>query len=711
MYPALAMLLRLAQLQSEAADRLALQGALEQLSAQEAVANRVAEPRAALAALTALLQLPTPRWQRADRLEPSACPCLVFEREGGWGLLRGRNAQNQWLCERWDEQAQRWTETTLATLQGYQAVGLRLARPFDPAGSEVYRLIRREVFALKRVWVEGITAGLVINLIALAVSFYSMQVYDRVVPTGASQTLWVLTSGVLLAIFFETLMKLARSHLFERMVDRVDQRLAREIYSRFLAIRLDQLPRSVGTLASQLKGYESVRGFLTALTSHLVIDVPFALLFLLVIAWVGGSLALIPLAFFLLSLLIGMVQRARVDALTKRATAASNFKTGLLVETVEGAETIKSGQSGWRMLARWMGTVDEARDAELQIRHVSEYSQYLMAAMQQFSYVLMVAAGALQISRGELTMGGMIACSILSGRVFAPVAALPDRLIQWAHTRTALQGLDRLWNLPDDHHGQEHPIAPEKVAGHFQFEKAVASYGQGQALAIESLEIQPGEKVGVVGPIGAGKTTFLRLLTGMYKPHTGMVRLDGLDLAHISKPVLAERIGYLQQEGRLFAGTLRENLVLGLIDPGDEAILAVARETGLFQSVIAPHPQGLRQTIHEGGTGLSSGQRQLVNLTRVFLRRPCIWLLDEPTASMDGALEQQVLAALGRAIGPRDVLVVVTHKPELLRLVDRLIVIAQHQLVLDGPKDAVLQRLNAPKVQAPADVSLQGVGV
>ena len=215
------------------------------------------------------------------------------------------------------------------------------------------------------------------------------------------------------------------------------------------------------------------------------------------------------------------------------------------------------------------------------------------------------------------------------------------------------------------------------------------------ALGVPQLAIAPGEKIGVLGPIGAGKTTFLRLLSGMYKPQDGRILLDDVDLAFLAKPFLAEHMGYLPQEGRLLAGTLRENLILGLLDPGDDAILIAARTTGLFDSVIAPNPKGLEQTISEGGTGLSGGQRQLVNLTRIFLRKPRIWLLDEPTAALDRNTEVQVTAALRNTIRPEDTLIIVTHKPEMLQLVDRLIVVVGQQIALDGPRDSVIARLQS----------------
>lgn len=684
-------LARLAQLQSEAVDRIALHEAAKAADGQE--------PQTQLATVCRHLQVKPPKWLR--RADASAVPALLHHPERGWGLLRGLNSQGQWVAEWMDFEAQKWNEVVLTpvTLQDCQIARARLLKSYEASKSPVLRLIKDELWSNKKMLLDAALGGIVINLIALATSFYSMQVYDRVVPTGASQTLLVLTLGVVFATLFELVAKRVRSHLYENLIDQVDQRLSRAVYMRFLAIRLDQLPSSVGALASQMRGYESVRAFLTTLTSQLMVDAPFALLFLVLIFLISGQLALIPAVFFVLSVVIGLYYRNRVEDFARKATAAGNRKTGLLVEAVEGAETIKSGQGGWRMLSQWMRTTDEARDYEMQTRAIQEHAQHLMGSFQQISYVLMVASGAMLVSKGELSMGGLIACSILSGRVLTPAGMIPNQLVQWANTKAALVGLDRLWALQDDHHGIDQPLVPAVVHGRYRFEDVSSAYGGNKALEIKALTIQAGEKVGVIGPIGGGKTTLLRLLSGMYKPQSGRVLLDDMELSHISKPVLSERIGYLQQDGRLFAGTLRDNLVLGMLDPGDSAILEAAKRTGLLHAVITVHPKGLQQEIFEGGSGLSGGQRQLVNLTRVFLRQPAIWLLDEPTASMDRNLEQQVTQALRISLLAQDTLVLVTHKGELLELVDRLIVVANHQVVLDGPKHLVLERLSNPPNQ------------
>lgn len=681
-------LARLAQLQHETVDRLALQEA-----AEAALAAHPNNPLAQLKTVAKHLQTPPARALNAP--DAARMPTLICADEGAgqWGILRGKNSQGQWVSEWWDAASARWREQADNTLSGHTIAALKLRKPYVASASPVYQFIRDEIFSHGKLIREAIIGGLMINLVALSASFYSMQVYDRVVPTGASQTLLVLTLGVLAAILFELVVKRVRTNLYERLIDQVDQRLARTIYLRFLAIRLDQLPQSVGALAAQMRGYETVRAFFTAVTTNLMVDAPFALFFTLIIALIAGPLALVPLTFFFLSVAIGLYYRKRVDSFASKAMVASNLKTGLLVETVEGAETIKSGQGGWRMLSRWMKTTGDARECELHMRNISEHTQHLTAAFQQFSYILLVASGALLVSRGELTMGGLIACSILSGRVLAPVAMIPSQLVQWAHTKAALRGLDQLWSLQDDHHGHEHPVVVEKIDGHYRFEGIVASYGANKALEVGDLSILPGEKIGVLGPVGAGKTTLLRLMSGMYKPQQGRILLDDVDLAHIAKPVLADFVGYVQQDGRLFSGTLRDNLILGQLDPGDDAILQAARVTGLLQAVIKQHPKGLQQEIFEGGSGLSGGQRQLVNLTRAFLRQPRVWLLDEPTASIDRSLEQQVTQALRQTLKAEDTLILVTHKAEMLELVDRVIVVADHQIVLDGPKAQVLQKL------------------
>lgn len=682
-----ACLARLAQLQRERLDKVALQEAVDATSDTD-------DAFQTLKRLASRLQAPAPRFLNSP--DVSKMPALLYGQDGHWQIVRGQNAQGLWVLERFDEESGQWLEQTADQLSGSCLAQVSTTPPFVASRSPVYRLIRREVFSHKRLLGEALLGSITINIVALASAFYTMQVYDRVVPTAATQTLLVLTIGVAVAVLYEWLVKHFRARLFDRLVDAVDQQLARNVYTRFLSVRLDQLPPSVGSLAAQMKGYETVRGFLTSVTSHVMVDAPFTLIYVALMYVIAGYLAFIPLAFFVVSIVIGTYFRKRVDDLSANVNHAVNFKTGLLVESVEGAETIKSGQGGWRMLSRWMNTTDAARSYELEMKHISERSQHMIAAFQQASYVALVSSGALLVSAGELSMGSLIACSILSGRILAPVASIPNTLQQWSHTKSAIKSLDAVWMLEDDHAGIDHPLVPETIKGEYKLQDVASSYGEKRALSIANLHIKAGEKVAVLGPVGSGKTTLLRLLSGMYKPQEGRILLNDMELAHISKPVLAEKMGYLQQEGRLFAGSLRDNLTLGLMDPGDERIMEAAKLTGLYESVIATSPEGLQLMIHEGGQGLSGGQRQLVNLTRVFLRQPNIWLLDEPTASMDSGSETKVLQAFHQTLTDDDTLVLVTHKPELLQLVDRIIVIANNQLVMDGAKNQVLDRLTKP---------------
>jgi len=627
-------------------------------------------------------------WLNSDNIDPSELPCLALDTQGGWRVLRSFNSQAQWVFEGVDG------ETTHHSLAQFWLAKINFNLPFDRSTSPVWRLIKLEVQKHKSTLIDVCLSGVMLNLIALGISFYSMQIYDRVIPTGASATLYVLSLGVVGAIVFEWLAKTLRSNLNEKIIEAVDQRLGREVFLRLLNVRLDKLPNSVGSLAGQVKAYESVRAFLTSSATQMLIDAPFAIVFTLTLMAVAGWLALIPFVFLLLSVWTGLRGLREIENRSHQVALANMRKTGLLVEAIEGAETLKSGQGGWRQLSLWQNISDAAREEELRLRHISESSQHQLQVLQQLAYVAMVAIGALMVAKGELSMGSLIACSILSSRILQPIAALPSQLIQWGFCKSALTGLDQIWHLPDDHQGQP-PVVLESVQGHFALKEVVYGYGPLAALKVAKLNISSGEKIGILGPIGAGKTTLLRLLSGMYKPQLGEITLDGVDLAYIAKPLLAEQLGYLQQEGRLFAGTLRDNLLVGMTDPGDEILKGVALQTGLHHAVLANHPLGFDLPIQEGGQGLSGGQRQLVNLTRVFLRRPRIWLMDEPTAAMDRQLADHVTHAFKQALRPQDTLVLVTHKPEMLTLVDRLVVIAKHEVLLDGPKEQVLRQLHA----------------
>lgn len=553
----------------------------------------------------------------------------------------------------------------------------------------------------RRIFVEAMLATFIISAVGLTSSLYSMQVYDRVVPTKGYATLWVLTAGALMAIVLEFMMKQVRSHMVDRASKAIDMELSGVFFGKAMDIRMDARPATVGTFASQIRHFESVRQFMTTSTLFILADAPFAVFFVGVIALIAGPVAIVPMAMIPIGMLVGFLFLKPIERLSGANMRESNRKNGLLIEAIDGIESIKASAGEWKMLERYQAMSTSMADNELQLRALTSRGTNMAQVIQQLSYVGLIASGAYAITAGDLTMGGLIACSIISGRALAPMAQIPQLIIQWKNAQIALKALDAIMAMPSDREASQRLVVPETCEGLLRLDKVAFHYNPQQpVLTVPALEIRPGERIAVIGSVGSGKTTLIKLLSGLYHPREGQIFLDGVDVQHLAPEYVREHIGYLPQDVRLFNGTLRENLTLGLPTPSDATILAACQLTGL-DLVVQTHPKGLELEISEGGRGLSGGQRQLVGLTRMLIARPKLLLLDEPTASMDAQLEATVMRHLFEEISPDSALVVVTHKPAVLPRVNRLIVVDRGRILLDGPREAVIDKLRQLQTGAP----------
>jgi ATP-binding cassette subfamily C protein LapB len=625
-----------------------------------------------------------------DKPDRVYLPLMVIHPDYGWGVVFDQDAHGLWVLVCSDGLHHLDTNDLIGTtaIVNTNCVSHLVHDGFQTA-------VRKSLREYRGVLIEAALATVFMGMLTLAISFYSMQVYDRVIPTRSEATLIILSLGVVIAISLELVMKFARSHIMDAVVVGMDNRLSRAIFQRLLNVRIDQLPGSVGSLAAQIRGYEQVRSFYTASTLFTLVDFPISLLFIVIIGFIGSPLvAAVALCYGVIAILTGLAGRRRINQLAAEGAQANNLKTGLLVEAVEGAETIKAGAGSWKFLSRWINVNTASIHNDLRMRHTTESLAYFAAMLQQLSYASLVALGSWGVMNGQITMGAVIATSILSGRIMAPILAIPGLMVQHAHAKAATLSLEKLYALKSDHHGVSKPLVPSQIRGHFVLQDVKFGYANSPiAISIPRLEIRPGEKIGILGPIGAGKSTLLRLLAGMYVPQEGRVLLDGLELSHISRQVVSRQVGYLQQDHRLFLGTLRDNLLIGLPDPGDDALQTAMTRSGLNR-LVATHPKGLDLPIMEGGKGLSGGQRQLVAFTRLLLCNQSVLLLDEPTASMDEEQERRCLSVLSEEVKAQKTLIVVTHKASIFPLIDRLIVVAGNQIVLDGPRDSILARLS-----------------
>jgi ATP-binding cassette subfamily C protein LapB len=555
---------------------------------------------------------------------------------------------------------------------------------------------------LARYWREYVNVAvgaILINVFTLASPLFVANVYDRVVPNRAFETLWVLAVGVGIVFFFDFLLRSLRAYLVDVAGRGVDVRVSSGLFHQVLGARFAHRPASAGEFASNLRDFEMLRDFLTSATLLTVIDLPFALFFIAMVGLISPPLALIPLAAVPLVVGVALVMQVPLTRLVEENFRVNAHKQGILVESIYGLEAVKSQRAEDVMQGKWEYAVRHSAESGLKSRLLSGLALHFTNFAQQIVTVAVVVGGVYLIAANQLTLGGLIACSILSGRALAALTQAAALMTRYQNTRTALKSLDRIMALPQERPAGRAFLQRPPLNGEVEFSRVVFAYPGQQTPALEGVafRVRAGERVAILGRVGSGKSTVLKLALGLYQPTSGAVLMDGTDIAQLDPGEMRAQLGYVPQEVLLFSGTMRENITLGRPQATDAEVLEAARLAGVDEFV-RRHPLGYDLRIGESGTGLSGGQRQAVATARALLGAPRVLLLDEPTSSMDNSSEQAYLGAL-RSILEGRTLLLVTHKPSMLALVDRLIVIEGRRVVADGPKDKVLAALERGMVR------------
>ena len=549
------------------------------------------------------------------------------------------------------------------------------------------------------VYAEVALAALLVNLFALASPLFVMNVYDRVVPNNAVETLWVLATGVMIVFGFDFLLKVLRGYFVDTAGRVADIKLAGRIFEQVLGIKLASRPASAGAFASQLREFETLRDFFTSATVTTLVDLPFIFFFVGVIWLIGGIVALAPAAAIPVVIGIGLLIQIPLNRIVRRTFREGSLKHGILVETITGLETVKSIGAEGRMQRAWERFVTATAASANRSRLLSSITVNLAGLATNLVTVGVVVIGVYQIAAGNMTVGGLIACSILSGRAMAPLGQVAQILARFHQARTAYQTLDGMMRLPVERPAATRFVHRPVLRGHIEFRNVAFTYPNQKLAALSgvSFRIEAGERVGLIGRIGSGKSTIEKLVLGLYEPDQGSILVDGTDLRQIDPADLRRNIGCVPQDVMLFTGTLRDNITMGSAEADDATMLRASEIAGV-EDFAARHPLGYDRPVGERGQALSGGQRQAVAIARAMIGDPPILVLDEPTSAMDNAGESGLKARLTTELEGRTLLLV-THRASLLSLVDRLIVLDGGKVVADGPKDQVLKALAAGQIR------------
>lgn len=546
---------------------------------------------------------------------------------------------------------------------------------------------------------DVLIASFLINLFVIANPLFVMNVYDRVVPNNAIETLWVLAIGVFVVYLFDFGLKMLRSYFIEVAGKKSDIILSALLFEKVLSLKYSVLPASVGSFASNLREFDSIKGFLSSTTNVVFIDLPFAILFLIVIGFIGGPLVIVPLVAMPLIILFSFIVRPHLKEAVEKTFASNSQKSATLIESLTAMETVKTQRATSSMQLGWEQAVGYIAKWSLKSRMLSASVVNFASFAQQLTSVGIIIAGVYLISEREMTMGALVACVMLSGRAIAPMSQVANLVISYHQAATALKGLNEIMEMPSERSDGQQFVYREELKGAIEFKDVSFAYPGEEQKALDrvSFSVKPGEKVALIGRIGSGKSTIEKLVLGLYDSTEGSVRIDGLDINQIDPVDLRRNLGYMPQDIMLFAGSVKDNIVIGSPQTEDARLVEVASMSGV-SDMVNRHPQGFDMQVGERGASLSGGQRQAVAIARSLVHDPNLLILDEPTASMDNASEEQIKTMLKKYTSDKTMLVV-THKMSLLSLVDRIIVMDSGRVVADGPKEAVLDALKQGRLQ------------
>jgi len=546
----------------------------------------------------------------------------------------------------------------------------------------------------KPIYWDVIKASLLVNLFVLAMPLFTRNVYNRVIPNNAIETLWALGIGVIIIIFIDTVLKFLRTYFVELAAKKSDIIILSRLYEKVLDLKMEDAPRNIGSFATNFREFDSIRNFLTSSVTLTLIDLPFTLLFLGVIYYLAGPLVIIPIIMMSILFLYAIIIKKPLFQTVFESFEVASRKNSLLIEMLSGLRDIKFLNASGIFQWKWENTVAQLAQLNIRTRILSASLSTITGMLVQLNSVLVVIYGVYLITDHKLTMGALIAVSILSSRTIAPIGQIVALLSNYEQTKVAYESINNIMEKESENSTGSEFIQKNVIDGKVELKDVTFSYPETEKPAIKNLSliIEKGESVGIVGRTGSGKSTLLKLILGLYKPQSGSIFLDDLDISQISPVFLRKNVCYVPQDFTLIAGTLRENLTLKEPYAQSDAILAATRIGGL-EPFVKQHPRGFDARIEERGANLSGGQKQGVAIARAFIRETPLVLLDEPTNSMDGSTEMHVKTMIKEQIADRTFLLV-THKNTVLDLVDRILVMEAGELVFDGNKEAFFKKFN-----------------